>query len=167
MPIQQIFQISLIYEMGSIVISSPRLIYAFLWYSSIQSLPNENNQQTYKNISPSHIQKKFLPKRAKGVTKSPKEPLFSSSQLRYFFWKWKIAESFHAIHAVRLWQRQISPFSLAPGNRVVKVVVESKVCEFGQADIDQLRALLSEIAAELDAASGIRGLIYTTTNKGL
>ncbi len=57
--------------------------------------------------------------------------------------------------------------ALALGNRVVKVVVEGKVCEFGQADIDQLRALLSEIAAELDAASGNSGLIYTTTSKGL
>ncbi len=57
--------------------------------------------------------------------------------------------------------------ALALGNRVVKVVVEGKVCEFGQADIDQLRALLSEIAAELDVASGNSGLIYTTTSKGL
>ena len=57
--------------------------------------------------------------------------------------------------------------NLALGNRVVRVVVEGKVCEFGQADIDQLRKLLSDIAAELDAASGNNGLIYTTTRKAL
>ena len=57
--------------------------------------------------------------------------------------------------------------NLALGNRVVRVVVEGKVCEFGQADIDQVRKLLSDIAAELDAASGNNGLIYTSTRKGL
>jgi len=56
---------------------------------------------------------------------------------------------------------------LARGNRVVKVVVEGKVCEYGQADIDQLRALRAEISAEIKAATGTTGLIYTTTSKGL
>lgn len=56
---------------------------------------------------------------------------------------------------------------LARGNRVVKVVVEGKVCEYDQADINQLRALRAEIAAEIKAASGTTGLIYTTTCKGL
>jgi len=56
---------------------------------------------------------------------------------------------------------------LARGNRVVKVVVEGKVCEYGQADIEQLRALRAEISAEIKAASGTTGLIYTTTSKGL
>jgi len=56
---------------------------------------------------------------------------------------------------------------LARGNRVVKVVVEGKVCEYGQADINQLRALRAEISAEIKAATGTTGLIYTTTSKGL
>jgi len=62
---------------------------------------------------------------------------------------------------------EIALIDLARGNRVVKVVVEGKVCEYGQADIDQLRALRAEISAELKAASGKTGLIYTTTRKGL
>ena len=56
---------------------------------------------------------------------------------------------------------------LARGNRVVKVVVEGKICEYGQADIDQLRALRAEISAEIKVTSGTSGLIYTTTTKGL
>jgi hypothetical protein len=56
---------------------------------------------------------------------------------------------------------------LARGNRIVKIVVEGKVCEFGQADISQLRVLRAEISAEIKAASGSTGLIYTTTRKVL
>ena len=62
---------------------------------------------------------------------------------------------------------QTALIDLARGNRIVKVVVEGKVCEFGQADISQLRALRAEISAEIKAASGSTGLIYTTTSKGL
>jgi len=62
---------------------------------------------------------------------------------------------------------QTALIDLAQGNRVVKVVVEGKVCEYGQADINQLRALRAEISAEIKAASGATGLLYTTTFKGL
>ena len=62
---------------------------------------------------------------------------------------------------------QTALLDLARGNRVVKVVVEGKVCEYSDADIDQLRVLRAEIAAEIKASSGTTGLIYTTTSKGL
>lgn len=58
---------------------------------------------------------------------------------------------------------------LATGRRVVKLTIAGKVHEFGQADLPQLRSLLSEITAEVGVLDGSASasFAYTRTSKGL
>jgi hypothetical protein len=62
---------------------------------------------------------------------------------------------------------QAAIIALATGSRVVSVTTGDKTIQYGQADIDKLRALLSEIKAELSAAAGRQRFVLTATSKGL
>jgi hypothetical protein len=62
---------------------------------------------------------------------------------------------------------QAAIMALATGSRVVSITMGDKTIQYGQADIDKLRALLSEIRVELNAAAGQRRYLLTSTSKGL
>ena len=57
--------------------------------------------------------------------------------------------------------------SLAMGERVVRVDVQGHVTEFAPAQLNELRALRSEIQAELRSASGFKPIVRIKTSKGL
>jgi|WetSurSiteA1Bulk_404760.scaffolds.fasta_scaffold32912_3 hypothetical protein len=62
---------------------------------------------------------------------------------------------------------QAAVIALATGSRVVSATMGDKTIQYGQADVDKLRALLSEIKTELSAAAGRRRYLLTSSSKGL
>jgi hypothetical protein len=62
---------------------------------------------------------------------------------------------------------QAAIMALATGSRVVSITMGDKTIQYGQADTDKLRALLSEIKVELKAAAGRRRYLLTSTSKAL
>lgn len=56
---------------------------------------------------------------------------------------------------------------LATGKRTVRVNIDGKLIEYGQAQLNELKALRADVKAELDAANGSSGFVLTTTSKGL
>ena len=61
----------------------------------------------------------------------------------------------------------IALIALATGERVVRIAVEGKTVEYGQANIQELRNLRAEIAAEVQTEAGRRRFVLTSTDKGL
>ncbi len=57
--------------------------------------------------------------------------------------------------------------ALATGERVVRVRINDKVTEFGEAQLKDLRDLRAEIQTEVNAASGRSGVVLIQTSKGL
>jgi hypothetical protein len=62
---------------------------------------------------------------------------------------------------------QAAILALAAGERVVRVSVGEMVVEYSQSRLSDLKALRSEIRAELNAASGRKPFFLTSTSKGL
>jgi len=56
---------------------------------------------------------------------------------------------------------------LATGQRIVRITVNGKTTEYGQADLGALRGLLAEINQELAAIEPFPSYILTRTEKGL
>lgn len=56
---------------------------------------------------------------------------------------------------------------LATGSRKVKVVISGNSVEYGLAQLGELRALRTEIAAEINAAAGGNRVTIVTSSKGL
>ena len=56
---------------------------------------------------------------------------------------------------------------LATGKRAVRVHIDGKIIEYGQAQLNELKSLRADVKAELDAAAGAAGFVLTTTSKGL
>ncbi len=56
---------------------------------------------------------------------------------------------------------------LATGKRAVRVTIDGKLIEYGQAQLNELKALRADVKSEIDAASGATGFVLTTTSKGL
>lgn len=57
--------------------------------------------------------------------------------------------------------------ALATGARVVRVSISDKIIEYGQAQLNQLRALRQEIMSEVNSNAGRRRFVLTRTSKGL
>jgi hypothetical protein len=62
---------------------------------------------------------------------------------------------------------QAAILALAGGERVVRVSVGEMVVEYSRSRLSDLKALRSEIRAELSAASGRKPFFFTSTSKGL
>jgi hypothetical protein len=57
--------------------------------------------------------------------------------------------------------------ALASGQRVVAVTIDGVTVQYGQADLDKLRALRLEIQRELRFSAGRPSFYLTRTSKGL
>lgn len=57
--------------------------------------------------------------------------------------------------------------ALSTGKRIVEATIRGRTVRYSEVDLEKLRALRSEISAEVSAAAGKSGLLVLGTGKGI